>query len=186
MLLIARIVAFSSVAVVYLLLGWLNWSMGLKLALLGATALLAASAWTTRNGYETKAGKCLVLLIGACFFHALGFHAFLRDFFGITPDDEYVVAALFSSDQSEATEFVQQHARQLAKHVFCVLVAFAAFGSLVWWKPAAAKQSGGSPRRRGAWLTAGAFSQVFLLLPLNTTQRKQKPLLYFTIGFAAW
>jgi heptose-I-phosphate ethanolaminephosphotransferase len=186
MLLIARIAAFSLVAAVYLLLGWLNWSMGLKLALLGAIALLAVSAWTTRHGYESKAGKSLVLLTAACFFAVLGFHAFLRDFFGVTPDDENVAAALFSSDQSEATEFVQQHARQLAKHVFSVLLAFVAFGSVVWWKPATAKQTGGPPRRRGAWIPAVAFSMVFLLLHLNPTLRKQNPVLYFPMRYLAW
>ena len=183
---IARIAAFSSVVAVYLLLGWLNWSMSLKLALLGATALLAVSTWTTRNGYETKAGKSLVLLTGACFFAALGFHAFLRDFFGVTPDDENVTTALFASDQSEATEFVQQHARQLAKHVLAVLLAFAAFGTVVWWKPAAAKQTSGSPRRRGAWIPAAAFSMVFLLLHLNPTLRKQNPVLYFPMRYSHW
>lgn len=186
MLLIARIVAFTSVAALYLLLGWLNWSMGFKLALLGATALLAVSAWTTRNGYETKAGKSLVLLTGACFFAALGFHAFLRDFIGVTPDDGYVTTALFSSDQSEAGEFVQQNARQLAKHVLSMLLAFAAFGSLVWWKPAAAKQTDGLPRRRGAWITAAVFATVFLLLHLNPTLRKQNPVLYFPMRYMAW
>jgi len=186
MLLIGRIAAFSSVAAVYLLLGWLNWSMGLKLELLGTTALLAVSAWTTRNGYESKAGKSLVLLTGACFFVALGFHAFLRDFFGLAPDDEYVATALFASDQSEATEFVQQHALQLAKHVLSVLLAFGAFGSVVWWKPAAAKQTGDSPRRRGAWIPAVFFSMVFLLLHLNPTLRKQNPVLYFPIRYSGW
>jgi len=186
MLLIARIAAFSSVEAVYLLLGWLNWSMGLKLTLLGATALLAVSAWTTRNGYETKAGKSLVLLTGACFFAALGFHAFLRDFFGLTPDDGNVTTALFSSDKAEATEFVHQHARQLAKHVFSVLLAFAAFGSVVWWKPAAAKQTGGSPRRRGAWIPAAAFAMVFLLLHLHAPLRKQNPVLYFPMRYLEW
>jgi heptose-I-phosphate ethanolaminephosphotransferase len=185
-MLIARIAVFSSITAVYLLLGWLNWSMTLKLALLGTAALLAVSAWTTRNGCETKTGKSLVLLTGGCFFAALGFHAFLRDFFGITPDDEHVATALFASDQSEVTEFVQQHARQLAKHVISMLLAFAAFGSVVWWKPVAAKQTGGLPRRRGAWIPAVAFSVVFLLLHLNPTLRKQNPVLYFPIRYLDW
>jgi heptose-I-phosphate ethanolaminephosphotransferase len=186
MLLVARIAAFASVAALYLLLDWLNWSMCLKLALLGATALLAVSAWTTRNGYETKAGKSFVLLTGACFFAALGFHAFLREFFGVAPDDENMTTALFSSDKSEAAEFVQQYAWQLAKHVLSVLLAFAAFGSLVWWKPAATKQTGSLPRLRGAWIPAVAFSMVFLLLHLNPTLRKQNPVLYFPMRYFDW
>ena len=186
MLLITRIVAFSSVAALYLLLGWLNWSMALKLAVLGATALLAVSAWTTRHGYETRAGKSLVLLTGASFFAALGFHAFLRDFFGVTPDDGNMTTALFSSDTSEAAEFIQQHTRQMAKHILSMLLAFAAFGSLVWWKPAATKDTGGLPRRRGAWIPAAAFSIVFLLLHLNPTLRKQNPVLYFPMRYADW
>jgi heptose-I-phosphate ethanolaminephosphotransferase len=174
------------VTALYLLLGWLNWSMAGKMALLGATALLAVSAWTTRNGYETKAGKSFVLLTGACFFAALGFHAFLRDFFGVTPDDWNVTTALFSTDKSEAAEFIQQHARQLAKHVLSVLLAFVAFGCLVWWKPAAAKQAGGLPRHRRAWIPALAFLMVFLLLHLNPTLRKQNPVLYFPMRYLEW
>ena len=75
MLPFGRVSVFPLVTALYLLLDWLNWSMGGKLALLGATALLAVSTWTTRNGCETKVGKSFVLLTGACFFAALGFHA---------------------------------------------------------------------------------------------------------------
>jgi hypothetical protein len=96
------------------LLDWLNWDLGGRVALLGGVALLAVSAWTTRNGCETKAGKSVVLLTCGCFFAMFGFHAFLRDFFGLTPDDTHVMAALFSSDQSEVAEFIQQHAGPLA------------------------------------------------------------------------
>ena len=186
MLPFGRVSVFPLVTALYLLLDWLNWSMGGKLALLGATALLAASAWTTRNGCETKVGKSFVLLIGACFFAALGFHAFLRDFFGVTPDDGNVTTALFSTDRAEAAEFVQQHSRQLAKHVLSMLLGFAAFASLVWWNPAAAKRTGGAPRRRGSWIPTLAFSMAFLLLHLIPSLRKQNPVLYFPMRYAEW
>ena len=186
MLLVGRIVLFTSVTALYLLLGWLNWSMAGKLSLLGGSALLAVSAWTTRHGYETKVGKSVVLITGACFFVALGFHAFLRDFFGLTPDDTSVTTALFSSDKSEAAEFIQQHARQLTKHVLGVLLAFAAFGWFVWWKPAAATQAEGLPARRGDWIRPWACTMVFLLLNVNTSLRKQDPVLYFPIRYVAW
>ncbi len=160
--------------------------MCLKVALLGATALLAVSAWTTRKGYETKTGKILVLLTGACFFAALCFHAFLRDLFGVTPDDAHVTTALFSTDGSEVAEFLQQHARQLAKHVLSILLVFAAFGSLVWWKPATGKQTSGAQQCRGNWIPALAFSIVFLLLHSNPSLRKQNPLLFYPMRYSAW
>jgi heptose-I-phosphate ethanolaminephosphotransferase len=186
MLLLGRLLVFASVPAVYLLLDWLNWEQAGKVALLGAVGLSAVSAWTTRNGYENKAGKSLVLLTVACFFIAFGFHAFLREFFGVTPYDGLVTAALFGSDQSEAAEFVQQHARPLAKHIIITLLAVAIFGCLVWWKPAAQKRTDGSPTRPGAWKTALVFSIVFILLHLNPSLRKQNPLLYFPIRYAAW
>lgn len=186
MLLLGRIAALSAAKTLYLLMGWLSWSMAFKLWVLGATALLAVSAWTTRNGQETRAGKTLVLLTGGCFFAALAFHAFLRDLFGVTPDDGYVTMALFGTDRTEASEFIQQNARHLAKHVLCIVVAFAAFGSLVWWKPKAIKQAAGLLQRRGAWIPAAAFSLIFLLLHLNPTLRKQNPVLYLPMRYAAW
>ena len=161
MLLLGRLLVFASVPAVYLLLDWLNWEQAGKVALLGAVGLSAVSAWTTRNGYENKAGKSLVLLTVACFFAAFGFHAFLHEFFGVTPYDGMVTAALFSSDQSEAAEFVRQHARPLAKHIIITLLAVAIFGCLVWWRPAAKKKTDGSPTPPGTWKTALVLSIVF-------------------------
>ena len=170
----------------YVLFDWLNWEQAGKVALLGAVALLAVSAWTTRDGYETKAGKSLVLLTAACFFVAFGFHAFLREFFGVTPDDNVVTAALFSSDQSEAGEFIQQHARLLAKHIALILLALAIFGCLVWWKPAEKRKARVHVAARRAWKMALGFSMVFVLLHLNPSLRKQNPLLYFPMRYSAW
>src|ERR1043166_6346751 len=98
MLITGRVLIFAAVAALYFLLGWLNWDLGIRLVLLGATALLAVSGWTTRNGHETKAGKSFVLLTAAFFFGMFAFHAFLHDFFGIQPEDDHVMATLFSSD----------------------------------------------------------------------------------------
>jgi heptose-I-phosphate ethanolaminephosphotransferase len=186
-LLISRSVVFAAIIVLYVLLGWLNWLIGARLALLGVTALLAVSAWTTRNGYETKIGKSFVLLTVACFFAALGFHSFLRDFFGVTPNDKNMIAALFGSDKSEVLEFIQQQAWPLAKHVLCSMLAISVFGCLVWRVPAVStKQTGGSPRRRGVWIPALALSMVFLLLHLNPPLRRQNPVLYFPKHYSDW
>jgi len=186
MLLIGRVVVFASVPALYFLLDWLNWDLGGRVALLGGFALLAVSGWTTRNGCETKAGKSVVLLTCGCFFAMFGFHAFLRDFFGLTPDDTHVMAALFSSDKSEVAEFIQQHAGPLAKHISIMLLALATFGCLVWWKPAVRKRSDGSRRRLGSWKPALAFALVFSLLHLSPTLRKQNPVLYFPMRYTAW
>src|SRR5262249_29198357 len=174
-------------AALYFLVGWLNWDLGIRMVLLGATALLAVSAWTTRNGYETKAGKILVLFTAGFFFGMFAFHAFLHDFFGVQPDDENVMATLFSSDRSEAAEFVEQNAWPLAKHVLIILLAFAPFGWLVWSKPSAKQHPDApAPKRRGVWKPVLVFSTVFVLLHLSPTLRNQNPLLYFPTRYSSW
>lgn len=185
LLISGRVGFFVSVPALYFLLDWLHWGVGGKLALLGAVAVLAASAWATRGGYESRAGKSFVIVTGACFFAMFGFHAFLRDFFGVGPNDNNVIPALFSTNESEIAEFVQQYARPLTKHVFAVLLALAAFGSLVWWKPMAKKHPDGLPRRAASKL-AIAFSMIFILLHANPSLRSQNPVLYFPLRYSAW
>lgn len=167
-------------------LDWLNWDLGSRVTLLGTTGVLAVSAWTTRDGGESKAGKGLVLLTGACFFAMFSFHAFLREFFGVQPDDSRLTAALFSSDPSEAAEFIQQHAWPLAQHLFFLLAALGVFGVVVWWKPEPGKPPAHAPKRPGAWIPAVAFSAIFLLLHLSPTLRNQNPALYFPMRHSAW
>src|SRR5262245_11987516 len=185
LLISGRVGLFVLVPALYFLLGWLHWQLGGKLALLGAFAVLAASAWTIRDGYETRLGKSLVLLTSGCFFAMFGFHAFLRDFFGVGPNDNNVIPALFSANKSEIAEFVQQYARPLAKHVFVALLALIIFGSLVWWKPAPKKHTDDAPWRP-AWKSALAFSMIFILLHVNPSLRNQNPVLYFPMRYSAW
>ena len=116
-----RVLLFLAVPTVYFLLGWLHWHAGGKLALLGAFAVLAVSAWTVRDWYESRTVKIFVLLTAACFFGMFGFHAFLRVLFGVKPNDNNVIPALFGTDRSEAAEFISQYAGSLAKHIFAVL-----------------------------------------------------------------
>jgi len=186
MLLLPRILGFISVTLLYLLLGWMNWDLGSRVALLGLVALVGISAWTTRNGGETKAAKILVVLSAACFFAMFSFHAFLRDFFGMQPDDANVMGALFGSDKSEASEFIQQNVRPLAKHIAITLLVAGSFACLVWWKPPTkARPDVASKPARGRAL-AFACAIAFLLLHLSPTWRTQNPILFFPLRYLAW
>ena len=186
MLLLPRILGFASVTLLYLLLGWLNWDLGSRVALLGLLALVGVSAWTTRNGWETKTGKTLVVLTAACFFAMFSFHAFLHDFFGMQPDDANVMGALFGSDKSEASEFIQQNARALAKHVGITLLVVALFGCLIWWKPPTKDRPDLASKPARGRALAFACAIAFLLLHLSPTWRTQNPILFFPLRYFAW
>ncbi len=186
MVLLVRALAFIAIPAVYFGLSWINWELAGEIAALGALAVLAVSAWTTRNGRETKAGKTWVLAAVIPFLLLLGFHAFLREFFGVAADEEMVTGAIFSTDRAEAAEFVQQHAGPILKHIGLVL-AFAVLFALVLprrnstGQKCAARQAIG-----GRWKVAAAFAAVFLLLHLNPSFRNQDPVLHFPIRYREW
>jgi heptose-I-phosphate ethanolaminephosphotransferase len=185
-MLLGRAFAFCSLPAIYLALGWINWSEAGKLALLGTPAVVAASAWTTRCGAETKAGKRGVLIVAIPFLFLMGFHAFLRDLFGVAADDNVVCDAVFGTNTAEAVEFVQQYSLNLVTHVGIFLACVLGFGCVLHRWPSASHP--GTPgrtvgRRR---MAAAAFLALFLLIHLNPSMRKEDPLLYLPLRYASW
>jgi hypothetical protein len=70
----------------------------------------------------------------------------LRAISSVTPDDTHVMAALFSSDQSEVAGCIHQHAGPLAKHINIMLLASPLSAACVV-EPAVRAQADGSRRR---------------------------------------
>ncbi|MST94461.1 MAG: phosphoethanolamine transferase [Pedosphaera sp.] len=186
MILLYRALSFNVVLVIYVALNWLNWEQAGKQALLGTLALLAMSAWTLRHGSETKAGKRWVLVTIMPFLLLMGFHGFLRDFFGVAADDSLVSSAIFGTDRAEALEFLQQYFRSILKHVGVVLVVIILFAwGLRRWPVAGPKHTPEQTIRQG-WKTAAVLFALFILVHLNPSMRKQDPLLYFSIRHSKW
>ncbi len=185
MILLTRALAFITIPAVYLMLGWINLELASEIAVLGALAVLAVSAWTTRHGDETKVGTACVLAIAIPFLLLLGFHAFVGEFLGVGPDEDFVVGAMFSTDRAEAVEFLQHHMLALLKHAGLVAV-FAALFALIMRRRVGVAQARTADVRRAAWKPAVAFPILFLLFHLNSSIRNHNPALFFPIRYREW
>jgi heptose-I-phosphate ethanolaminephosphotransferase len=167
-------------------LGWLNLEQVGRLGLLGVADLLVVSAWTTRRHPETRIGKACVVATWFIFMVFVGYHGFLREYFGMQADDETVIAAFFSSSPSESVEFLEQNARGLLKHLAFVLAATGLFGFLIHRWPLARRRDDPGPTPRQGWITLGACLAVFVGVHLNRTMRNMDPLLYFPTRYQTW
>ena len=186
MILLYRALGFNLVLAVYLALNWLSWQQAGMLALLGTLAVVSVSAWTLRNGVETKAGKRWVLVTIIPFLLLIGFHAFLRDFLGLAADKSMVFSSIFGTDESESVEFLQQYPGLFLKHLAAILAAAIFFG---WWLrrwPAAKPSRAVGPAIPKGSRTAAVFFTLFILVHLNSSIRSQDPLLFFPIRYAKW
>ena len=185
-ILLYRALGFNAILAVYLVLHWLSWKQAGPLALLGTLALLSVSAWTLRDGSETKAGRRCVLVTVAPFLLLIGFHGFVHDFFGSAADHSLVFSSIFDTDESESVEFLQQYPEFVLKHLGAILAAAIFYG---WWLrrwPAAVTQHSANPAIPRESKTAAAFFTLFILAHLNSSVRSQDPLLYFPIRYSKW
>jgi heptose-I-phosphate ethanolaminephosphotransferase len=186
MILFYRALGFNAILAVYLALNWLNWQQAGTLALLGTLAVLAMSAWTLRHGIEIKAGRRWVLVTVTPFLLLMGFHGFVRDFFGVAADHSLVFASIFGTDESESVEFLQQYPGFILKHFGATLAAAVFYG---WWLrrwPAAERSRPPGPAISKGSKTAGVFFTLFILAHLSSPVRSQDPLLYFPIRYSKW
>jgi heptose-I-phosphate ethanolaminephosphotransferase len=165
MVLLSRALAFGVITATYLALGGLNAEQAARIGLLGLADLLVISAWTTRKGTETKIGKACVLAVVFIFLLFMSYHGVLRELFGLAPDDNVVLTALFNSDRTEAGEFIQQQFRPLLKHIALVLGMSFCFALVLrrWPRPRPAMAPALSLGRQ--WLTVGAFLAFFFPRP---------------------
>jgi heptose-I-phosphate ethanolaminephosphotransferase len=154
--------------------------------LLGSTAVLAVSGWTHRHGNETRFGRFLVLLTVVPFLALMGYQSFLRQVFGVAPDDGIVNSALFSTDFMEASEFVRQYLREILKHVGAAVAFVLLFGWLLQRQSARSAQGILNAPASGARNLGRLFAVVFLLLHRSPNLCRQDPLLYFPLRYSEW
>ncbi len=181
-----RAVVFLLMACVYWLSGWVNWQQSGMLALLGCSAVMMVTAWTRLRGGETSRARLWVLLAVIPFIVFLGFHAFLREFLGVSADEGAVCAAIFSSDREESVEFIKHYALPILEEVVIVVVFIAAYALFLRYEPPATRiVAGPRPWWRGVMI-AGIFTLVFVLLHMNGSLRRHNPVLYFPIRYTSW
>lgn len=183
----------------YWLMNWLNYSQAGKTALLGAIAVLTISSWTTRSeSEETRSGRICNMLVAGPFLLLIAIQAFLRDFYGVAHDDNMVIEALFSTDSSEAGEFLLQNAIGVVKHLGLLTGCSAFFGWLVFKRSknsidkncslqsSAANSVNFFKLRRRRIFLAATFFALFLVAHLNPSMRKDDPVLYFPLRYIKW
>jgi heptose-I-phosphate ethanolaminephosphotransferase len=186
MLLLSRALAFIAITALYFAAGWLNLEQVARFGLLGLANLLAVSAWTTRKGTETRVGKICVTGIVFMFLSFMSYHGFLREYFGVAADEDTVLGAIFSSDRSEAGEFLEQHARAIFKHAAIACVLTAVFALWLRRRPGATGPSLPPRSVRQGWVTVGVCLTLFMVVHLNRSMRYMHPLLFFPVRHAAW
>lgn len=180
-------------------MNWLNYSQAGKSALLGVVAVIAVASWTTRpEAGEGRSGRIWNLVVVVPFSLLIAIQAFLRDFYGVAHDDTIVIEALFSTDSSEAGEFLLQNAIGVTKHLSLLAVCLAAY----WW--IILRNSGKAPGknytpdqpatdsafvlrvRKRRTVLAVVFFCLFALAHLNPSMRKDDPVLYFPLRYIKW
>ncbi len=184
--LLARLGAFLCVPLLYLLLDLVNDVQAAQTAALGMFALLAVSAATASRPQGSRGSTRLALMVALPFLAILALQGFLRDIFGVAPDDDMVLEALFNTNGGEAGEFLLHNARAIGFHLailagFLLLLALLLRLSLPLLRPAPSPPA----RRRRAWWALG-FALLFLLLHLDGPLRKDDPLLFFPLRYADW
>ena len=178
---------------------WLNYSQAGKTALLGVVAVLSVSSWTTRfASSESRWGKAWNVVVVFPFLLLIAIQAFLRDFYGVAHDDNIVIEALFSTDSSEAGEFLLQNAIGVVKHLAILAGCTAFFGWIVSRNPGKRNgkrcalepspgDSGNLLRlRRRRTVLAVVFLALFAAAHLNPAMRKDDPILYFPLRYIKW
>lgn len=180
-------------------MNWLNYSQAGKVALLGVVAVISVSSWTTRSEFkESRSGKFFNIVVILPFLLLTAILAFLRDFYGVAHDDTIVIEALFSTDTSEAGEFLLQNVIGITKHLAILAACLTFFGWIVFRNPQKNLSKQCSPeefaavsryrlllRRRRVILAAVSLG-LFTLIHLNPTMCKSNPVLYFPLRYIKW
>jgi heptose-I-phosphate ethanolaminephosphotransferase len=192
MLLLIRALGWFLIITLYWAMDWLNVIQALKTASLGSLTILTISAWTVREGHEAQFGKLFNGLAALLFLGISGYHAFLRDVFGVAQDDMIVVEALFNTNGAEASEFILQNIWYIGKHTLILVAAFVFYWFLMGWRPVilerrtASTHYAADSRRWIKKIPAVVLTLLLFLVHFNPTMRKENPLLYFPIRKVKW
>ena len=183
---LSRTCFFIAIPYLYFLVGWLNFRQAGKSATLGALAILALSFWMYRKGKESRSGRLALLFVALLFLIIIAYQGFLRDLFGVAQDNALVMEAIFGTNGSESYEFVLHNSHAFLKHFSVLLGAFTLFALFVFRQPQPSLAKGffhSESRRRTLSIV---LISLFTLTHLNSTMRKENPLLYFPIRYFKW
>lgn len=185
-LILFRPLLFIAIPCLYSLFGWLNHVQAGKSAFLGALTLLSLTAWTNRDGQESRNGRWANIFVVLLFLLIIAYQGFLRDIFGVAQDDALVMEAIFNTNGGESYEFILQNSRAFFKHLSILLGFIALFTLFVFRQRSPAPVAGffSSPARRRT--LAIALTSLLFLIHLNPTLRKENPLLYFPLRYLKW
>ncbi|MDT8367293.1 MAG: phosphoethanolamine transferase [bacterium] len=199
MLYLIRVGGYIAAVTFYGVMGWLNFIQAGKVGFLGALSILTVTSWTTKKGQESRPGRVATFITFLLFAGIISFQGFVRDIFGVAHDDIIVIAALFNTDGSEASEFVLQNISYIGKHLVVILIVAGVYWFLLGWKPRRSRtreslkaDTSGVPGKDGAPVSRQknvlplVLTVLLLLVHLNPTTRKENPLLYFPIRHAKW
>jgi heptose-I-phosphate ethanolaminephosphotransferase len=183
---LSRTCFFIAIPYLYFLVGWLNFRQAGKSATLGALAILALSSCLNRNGKESRNGRLAILFVALLFLMIIAYQGFLRDLFGVAQDNALVMEAIFGTNGSESYEFVLHNSHAFLKHFSVLLGVFTLFALFVFRQPQPSLSTGffhSESRRRTLSIV---LISLFTLTHLNSTMRKENPLLYFPLRYLKW
>jgi heptose-I-phosphate ethanolaminephosphotransferase len=159
---------FVSIVLFYLLLGYLNYTRAFKIAFMGFFFIFLLEV--LKSYFYTKPFKILFYSILSILFLNLGFHAVLRDMFGVAQEDILVIQSIFNTDIQESKEFIFQYKWYLLKHLTILLSSFFLYIHYVINKK-------NKKFNRKKLLIIGLF--FFILIHLNPSMRRSDPFVYF-------
>jgi heptose-I-phosphate ethanolaminephosphotransferase len=171
---------FALIPLVYYLLDMLNYAQAGKSGLLGFFVLTTLFYW--HSLYPKKTWLAYAIAFATILIYGfMVFQAGLRDIFGVEQDSIIVIEALFNTNLSESTEFLQQYRFQLIKHLLLLLIFVVSY---LWVTLRYLKHV--QHQRRALWIGCVVFTLLTILVHFNPTARRANPLFFFPIYYQQW
>ena len=190
---VPRTLFYALAPALYGACGLLNYNQAAKASFLGLLLVLAISAWQLGQiRPQARQQVAWLSVVVAVFYALMAYQAFLREFFGVAPDDALVFDAIFNTSLSESMQFAQQSWRGISKHaaIFFACIALYYGSNLRHSKQFYTSQSGrgahAAQRKCTLWLIGGLTLGLFTLLHVNPTMRRTSPLFYFPERYIHW
>jgi len=163
---------FIFIVVVYLLMGYLNYTRSFKIAFIGFFSILFFDA--LRSYFHSKVFQYIFYFVAFVLFLNLGFHAVLRDMFGVAQEDILVMQSIMNTDIQESKEFLFQYKWHLLKHLFVICISFIFFIIFAFRPKSQIKNE------KKALMLALLF---YILIHLNPSMRRSDPFVYFFYNY---
>jgi len=174
-----KALVFSVFPLTYYLIGYLNHARAGKIALIGV--LLIGSLLALKPYFpDSKKLRYLTFFTLLVLFVNMSFHAGLKDIFGVAQEENAIMAAIFSTDQSESTEFFLHYRWYLIKHTVLCFVLFTLYLRYVINPPFSQTSPG-----RQRWQLV-LFLLLTTVIHLNPSLYRSNPFIYFPYYYNNW